>query len=363
MDFRWSEEQQELRTLARSILDDLATHDRLAALEADGDTVFDRNLWQELANAGILGVVIPEEHGGAGLGLLELLLVLEEAGRTVAPVPLIPTLVSGALALAQFGDQAATSTWLPRIAGGDAIVTAAANGVDDGLVQVDADGRLAGECPFVPYAGEADLLLVPATGDGHVGLYLVEPGPGVTVTDLRSTNRAPLGHVVLDGATATPLVAAGPDGERAVDWVVQRTMAAWCVVQAGVCEGALQHIAAHTSTREQFGKKIAEFQAVSQRAADAFIDTQMVRLTAWQAVFRLSQGWECDAEVLSARFWAGDGAMRVVHAAQHLHGGIGVDLSYPLHRYFLWAKQLEHTVGTPTRSLVRLGKLLADQPA
>jgi 3-oxocholest-4-en-26-oyl-CoA dehydrogenase beta subunit len=102
---------------------------------------------------------------------------------------------------------------------------------------------------------------------------------------------------------------------------------------------------------------------VSQRAADAFIDTQMVRLTAWQAVFRLSQGWDCDAEVLSARFWAGDGAMRVVHAAQHLHGGIGVDLSYPLHRHFLWAKQLEHTVGTPTRSLVRLGRLLADQPA
>jgi 3-oxocholest-4-en-26-oyl-CoA dehydrogenase beta subunit len=84
VDFRWSEEQQELRTLARSILDDLATHDRLSALEADGDTVFDRNLWRELADAGILGVVIPEEHGGAGLGLLELLLVLEEAG---APSP------------------------------------------------------------------------------------------------------------------------------------------------------------------------------------------------------------------------------------------------------------------------------------
>jgi 3-oxocholest-4-en-26-oyl-CoA dehydrogenase beta subunit len=363
VDFRWSEEQQELRTLARSILDDLATHDRLSALEADGDTVFDRDLWRELANAGILGVVIPEAQGGAGLGLLELLLVLEEAGRTVAPVPLVPTLVSGALTLTEFGDDDIAATWLPRIAAGDAIVTAALEGVDDGLVEVAPDGSLAGECWFVPYAAEADLLLVPATRDDHVGLYLVAPGAGVSVTALRSTNRAPLGHVVLDGASAVPLVPAGPDGDRAVDWVVQRTMAAWCAVQAGVCEGALQHLAAHTSTREQFGKKIAEFQAVSQRAADAFIDTQMVRLTAWQAVFRLSQGWACDAEVLSARFWAGDGAMRVVHAAQHLHGGIGVDLSYPLHRYFLWAKQLEHTVGTPTRSLVRLGRLLADQPA
>src|SRR5690606_12591800 len=116
------------------------------------------------------------------------------------------------------------------------------------------------------------------------------------------------------------------------------------------------------STRQQFGRRIAEFQAVSQRAADAYIDTQMVRLTAWQAVFRLAQGWEADTEVQAARFWAGDGAMRVVHAAQHVRGGLGVDTSYPLHRYFLWAKQVEHTLGTPTRALVRLGAALADEP-
>jgi non-ribosomal peptide synthetase component E (peptide arylation enzyme) len=88
-------------------------------------------------------------------------------------------------------------------------------------------------------------------------------------------------------------------------------------------------LAEHTAQRHQFGKPIAEFQAVAQRAADAYIDTEMVRLTAWQAIFRLDVGWPASDEVHVAKFWAGDGAMRVVHAAQHLHGGLGVDLDYP----------------------------------
>ncbi len=370
MDFRWSDEQKALRDLAREILDDRATHERFAELEAADATVFDRALWQSLADAGILGVVVPEQHGGAGYGLLELLLVLEEAGHHVAPVPLVPTLVTGALPLVEFGDDATQAAWLPRVVAGEAILTAALESTEpDRLVaptvratSTDAGWSLAGERPFVPYAAEADLLLVPATTDEGTGLFLVEPGEGVTVTPLVSTNRAPLGHLDLADAPATALVAPGPDGDAAVRWVIQRGAAAWCALQAGVCEGALRRMAEHTSTRQQFGKRIAEFQAVSQRAADAFIDTQMVRLTAWQAVFRLSQGWEADTEVQSARFWAGDGAMRVVHAAQHVHGGIGVDVSYPLHRYFLWAKQVEHTLGTPTRALVRLGAVLADEP-
>lgn len=371
MDFRWSEEQKALRDLARQILDDQVTHDRLGALEAAGPTVFDRDLWRALADAGILGAVVPEAHGGAGLSLLDLLLVFEELGRHVAPVPVVPTVVTGALPLTAFGDAEVQATWLPRIASGDAIVTAAVEGSDEvaplaphvRAEAVDGGWRLHGERPFVPYAAEADLMLVPAATDDGVGVFLVEPTVDVTVTPLVSTNRAPLGHVDLDGATATALVPPGPDGAAAVRWIVERGGAAWCAVQAGVCEGALRRMAEHTSTRQQFGKRIAEFQAVSQRAADAFIDTEMVRLTAWQAVFRLSQGWEATTEVHAARFWAGDGAMRVVHAAQHVHGGIGVDLSYPLHRYFLWAKQLEHTLGTPTRELVRLGAILADEPA
>ena len=367
MDFRFSDEQQALKDLARQILADHATHDRLKQLEADGGSVFDRDLWKALADAGVLGSAVPEQHGGAGYGLLELLPVFEEAGRHVAPVPLVTTLV-GALAIARFGDDALQSTWLPRIVSGDAVLAAALEdeaGADGTAVTATHDShqwRLTGTRPFVPYAAEVDLVIVPAKVDGQVGLFVVSPGDGLTVTTLLSTNRQPLGHLELASAPAWTLVTPGAEGAAAVRWLTERTAAAYCVVQAGVCEGAVRMMATHASNREQFGKKIAEFQAVAQRAADAFIDTQMVRLAAWQAIFRLSMEWEATNEVAVAKFWAGDGAMRAVHAAQHIHGGLGVDTDYPVHRYFLWAKQIEHTLGTPTRSLIALGAALAAEP-
>lgn len=370
MNFLFSEEQDALEGLARDVFGDRATHERLVELESQADAVVDRDLWQHLADAGILGTLVPEAYGGAGLGLLELLPVLEQAGRHVAPVPLVPTLVTGVLPLIDHADDDVQQAWLPRVAAGEAVLTAALEAdpdVPDGPAPVTVASEpggwtLQGDRAFVPYAAEADAVLVPARSDHGTGLFLVERDD-ITVTPVVSTNRAPLGHLHLDAAPATALVAPGPDGAAAVQRTAHLGSAAWCAVQAGVCEGALRRMADHTSTRQQFGKPIAEFQAVSQRAADAFIDTQMVRLTAWQAVFHLAQGWEAAEQVHTAAFWAGEGAMRVVHAAQHVHGGLGVDLEYPLHRYFLWAKQIEHTLGTPTRELARLGDLLADRAA
>lgn len=371
MDFGWSDTQRTLRDLAREILGDRATHDRLKELEAASATVFDRDLWRTLGDAGLLGTVVPESHGGAGLSLLELVPVLEEAGRRVAPIPLVPTAVA-ALTLAAYATDDLQSAWLPRAAAGEAVLTLALDGGlggDPGTTTVqaapDADGwRLTGERPFVPYGVEADLVLVPALVGDDVGLFACEPGPGpgVTATELVATNRQPRAHLEFAGAPAAVVAEPGRDGAEAVRFATERAAAAWCVVSAGVCEGAIRMLATHASNREQFGKRIAEFQAVAQRAADAFIDTQMVRLTAWQAIHRLAQGWDAGKEVHVAKFWAGDGAMRAVHAAQHIHGGLGVDLDYPLHRYFLWAKQIEHELGTPTRELVRLGDLLADEP-
>jgi alkylation response protein AidB-like acyl-CoA dehydrogenase len=131
---------------------------------------------------------------------------------------------------------------------------------------------------------------------------------------------------------------------------------------AGACAAALELTAEYTKGREQFGRPIASFQAVSQRAADAYIDTEAVRLTAWQAAWRLDQGLPASGEVAIAKFWASEGAQRVVHAAHHLHGGVGVDRDYPLHRYFLLVKQAELALGSATPSLQRLGRILADTP-
>ena len=351
MDFSLTDEQQALGSVAEQILTENITAERLTELEQQGGSVFDRQAWAQLAEGGVLGAVVPEEHGGSGLGIADLVLVLEAAGKTVAPVPIIPALVLGALPLARFGTAAQQAAWLPGVADGTVILTAA---LEDASFSV-ADNRVSGEATGVPYVQHADRILVPA----DTGMYLIDPrSDGCTVTEQLTTNRQPLGDLVLDAA-AGELLTDDPDAPR---WIAEHAAAAVCALQAGICEGALRRTAQHTSQRRQFDKPIAEFQAVAQRAADAFIDTEMVRLTAWQALFRLGQGWPASNEVHVAKFWAGDGGMRALHAAQHLHGGLGVDTSYPLHRYFLWGKQNEHTLGTPTRELIRLGSALADEP-
>lgn len=368
MDFSLTEEQQALQDLATRIFEDRCTHDRLKQVEAASPfAVFDRELWQQLADAGIAGALVPEEHGGAGLGLSALVGVLEAAGAHVAPVPLVPTAIA-ARALGRHAPQDAAATWLSALANGDLLVALAVEeaGHDDVLAPVTDlvahgdDLRLSGEKVLVGFGAQAGLLLVTATGPVGACLATVDPAStGVTITEERATNRAPVATVTFDGAPAQLLVS----GVSHVQRLVQEAAAATCALQAGVCAGALKMTAAHTASREQFGKPIAEFQAVAQRAADAFIDTEMVRLTAWQAIDALeAERHDATLAVHTAKFWAGDGAVRVVHAAQHLHGGLGVDMDYPLHRYFVWAKQLEHTLGTPTRELIRLGTVLAVQP-
>jgi alkylation response protein AidB-like acyl-CoA dehydrogenase len=181
---------------------------------------------------------------------------------------------------------------------------------------------------------------------------------GVVSTRAVATNGEPVFVVELAGASGAPL--GDPVvGERVITWTVEHALALLCVVQAGISDRALRMTAEYTSTREQFGHPIAGFQAVSQRAGDAYIDTEAIRLTAWQAAWRLSEGLPAADEVAIAKFWAADGGQRVAHAAQHLHGGLGIDVDYPLHRYFQWSKAIELTLGSATRQLVRLGASIA----
>jgi alkylation response protein AidB-like acyl-CoA dehydrogenase len=351
MDFSLSDEQTALGDLAKQILADGASHERLSALERDGGAVDDRELWAQLASSGVLAAALPEEHGGSGLGIGALLGVLEAVGWHVAPVPFVPTVVLGALSLARYGSAEQQARLLPGVGDGSVILTAA---LEEPWARADGDS-LTGDVGGVAYAAQARAVLV-AT---DAGVYLVDPAAdGVTITQQLTTNRQPIADLSFDGVAAQLLT----DDPEAAVWMTQLGAAATCAVQAGVCRGALRMTSEHTASRQQFGKPIAEFQAVAQRAADAFIDTEMIRLTAWQALFRLDQGWPASKEVHVAKFWAGDGGMRVVHATQHLHGGLGVDTSYPVHRYFLWAKQNEHTLGTPTRELIKLGAVLADEP-
>jgi len=376
MDFAFTDEQSALREVARKILEAECTTARLQEVEASAERI-DRRLWAELAKANLLGAALPEAHGGSGFGFFELCLLLEEIGRAVAPVPAWATLVLGALPIERFGSAEQKRRFLPGVVAGDVILSAAllepgseAPAKPSTTARRDGAGfRLDGVKLCVPAAHLATRILVPARleSDG-VGVFLLDPkAPGVALERQRTTNLEVQGKLVLAGAPAgaADVLAADGRGDATVlvRWIEAHATAALCAMQVGVSERALRLTASYTTGREQFGRAIATFQAVGQRAADAYIDVEAMRLTTQQAVWRLAAGLEADDAIAVAKFWAAEGGHAVGYAAQHLHGGIGVDVDYPLHRYYLWAKEIELTLGSANRQLARIGAELASTPA
>jgi alkylation response protein AidB-like acyl-CoA dehydrogenase len=387
MDFAYGEEQEAVKELADRIFTDRSTPERLKAVEAAADASgpFDRDLWADLAGAGLLGIGLPEDVGGAGLDFVAVCLVVEAAGRTAAHVPVVETLVYAAATIDRFGTAEQRSTWLPRVAAGEVVLTTGlAELVGDVVVPGDATPattatpagaggwRLDGTKACVPAGLVADLVLVPATlldqagkPDG-VGVFLVATDAAGVSRTRQDGPALPEAVVDLSGVVVGEdalLGGPGTDGTIAITFAAQHAMAALCVEEAGATAASVALIGEYTKTREQFGKPIATFQAVGQRAADAYVDAEAIRLTAWQAAWRLSAGLPATAELAVAKFWAADGGQRVVHAAVHLHGGVGVDRDYPLHRYFLLTRQIELTLGGAHESLRRLGAVLAAEPA
>lgn len=386
MDFSYSEEQEAVRELAGRLFTERSTHERLRAVEqaAGEEGPFDRELWAELASTGLLGIGLGEDVGGAGLDFVAVCLVVEAAGRAAAHVPLVETTVSAAVTLERFGTSAQRAAWLPKVAAGEIVMTAAlAELVGDTVapgapkpattaVRTDDGWTLSGTKACVPAGLVADALLVPVTiaGDGgdadRVGVFVV-PTEASGVRRTRQDGPAvPEALLELDGVFVGEDALVGgadADGAAVLGCITEHTIAALCIQQAGVCAAALALTSEYTKTREQFDKPIATFQAVGQRAADAYVDTEAIRLTAWQAAWRLSAGLPATSELAVAKFWAADGGQRCVHAAVHLHGGVGVDRDYPLHRHFLRTRQIELTLGGAHDSLARLGAVLAAEPA
>lgn len=374
MDLTLDENQSAIVDLARKIFEEKLPPDRLREIEA-GEEWFARDVWAELAAAGLIGLALPESVGGGGFGVLEACLLLEEVGRAAAPVPYSSTVMLAALPIAEFGSDAQRRRDLPGVVAGEVVLTAALMEPGETYVPAkpsvratrDADGfMLRGEKWFVPFAGVARRILVPASTDEGVTVFLVDPAAtGVALERVETTSLEPQWAVTLDGVHVDAADVLGGVGEGApiVDWIVERALAGTCAMQAGVSDKALRLTAAHVSEREQFGQKIATFQAVAQRAADAFVDTQAIVLTARQAAWRLGAGQRATTELAVAKYWAAEAGQRVAHAAQHLHGGIGVATDYPLHRYFRWTKLLELTLGGAAVQLDRIGNALADGDA
>ena len=364
MDFTFTEEQETITKVARQLFEHRVTPEHLTELEA-GDVRYDAALWRELATSDLLGIALPEKVGGSGHGFVELALLLSEVGWSVAPVPAYATLLLGADTIARYGDDGQQQRFLPDVVNGSRLLTAGLTelGRSDPTnpattAQRDGSGwRLDGTKELVPAAQVAHTILITATlDDGDVGLFLLDANAaGVDIRPAATTNGEPHADIFLDGAVVSGEDRLPGNGKEMVESLYARALVGLCAIQLGVTERALRIAASYTTEREQFGRPIGSFQAVQQRMADAFIDVEAIRWTMWQAAWLLGQGGPPGREAGIAKFWAAEAGARVAATAQQVHGGIGIDITYPLFRYFLWAKHNELTLGSASAQLARLG--------
>ncbi|WP_433327129.1 acyl-CoA dehydrogenase family protein [Spirillospora sp. CA-294931] len=361
MDFDLDETQRELRGLADGLLDREASRERLEAFEASG-APYDAATWKALGQAGLLGAGLPEELGGAGLCAVETAVILREVGRHVAPVPAYASLALAAPAIVRHGTPEQRALLAP-LNDGEAVFTGAYReagpaGRVTATARLDGDGYvLDGVKTFVPCAEQAALILVPARTDGgEVAVFLVEPG-AVRLTPQHSLTTEPLSRVELAGARVDAAARLGPG---AWDTLRRSAVAGAVALASGVIESALGLTTEHIRTREQFGRPLAGFQAVTMRIADVYIAKRTLDVALWAAVWRLAEERDDADEVLAvAAFNVCEPVAEALYTCQHLHGGLGMDVTYPLHRYFAWGKHAGHLLGGAEDRLDDLGELLA----
>jgi 3-oxocholest-4-en-26-oyl-CoA dehydrogenase beta subunit len=369
MDFTPTPAQEDLGALTRQILADRVTPESQRLIEANGSG-FDAGLWAELAKAGVLSAALPESVGGAGLGLLEQCTVLAEIGRAVARAPYLASIVLGAAAIARYGRSDQQEQWAAPAAAGDIVITAALaeEAGDDPaapatVAEPAGDGwLLTGQKTTVPAGTLAALLLVPAATPAGPAVFLVTPGdPGVTIARQLVTGGDATAVVEFPGVRlpAGRLLGEPAAGPEIAGWLAARATVGLCALQLGVTERALELTAAYAQRRQQFGKPIGAFQAVAQRLADGYIDVEGMRLSLWQAAWRLDSGLPAGTEIATAKFWAAEGGHRLAHTAVHVHGGVGIDTDGDIHRYFEAAKYHEFALGGATAQLRRIGAALA----
>jgi alkylation response protein AidB-like acyl-CoA dehydrogenase len=353
MDFTRTEAAQDLSGLVGTIVDSVCTPEHQRELDKL-DQRLDSALWRKLIDADILSTAVPETVGGGGFGVLEQTAILTGLGRQMAAVPYLESVVLGAGALARFGSAELQRDWAAPAVAGSKVLTVALDGeLGEAPVQAASSGdgfRLTGSRTQVSYGPVADAFLVPAETDSGIKVFLLR------TTGLNSSGRLDLAGVEVSAAHVIG------DAE-VLDWLGTHLAVGLAAYQLGVLQRALELTAEYARTREQFDRPIGSFQAVAQRLADGYIDLQGLRLTLQQASWRLSEDLPCDTEVATAAFWAADAGHRIAHTAVHVHGGVGIDMDHPVHRYFITAIQTEFALGGATTALRVIGRDLAGTPA
>lgn len=356
-----NEEQQAIADMAARMFAGYCSDDRIQKFWA-GDAPFDAGLWQALHEGGLTALILPEDIGGSGLGMTEFCAVLEAQGRYLAPAPLWTHQLAVA-ATGKFARGDALHAQWPSIAEGARLATVSLEGLhaSRGLAlraEATADGwRLHGRAVAVPFGAEAALAVLPVQSPDGMRLFAIDLTlPGIGRIAGRLTHHEPAADLAFQGLT---LPAAAALDAAAAGWLAPRVAACLGALQLGVTGEALKRVVAYTSQRVQFGQPIAAFQAISQKTADCLIDVEALRSALWQLAWQLDAGLDAEGSAGVVRAWTCDTGHRVTHAAQHMHGGIGADVSYPIHRYTYWSRAIEIATGGISANLAALGRWLA----
>lgn len=367
MDFSFTEDQLTIKDVADKIFRDLCDDEAIRECFKQEQPLH-KSLWQTLGENGLLAASLPAAYGGSELGLTELCLIIEGQGTAVAPIPLIETVIECALPIAEFGQEDLKKRVLTGVSSGEIMLSAVRpyEGLRDktplAAVQNGDAWTLNGASSLVSYAPVANGFLVNA---GCVVGYVDANAEGVSVTEQTSMSGELCGHLNFDNValSAENVVATGDDVAALVEWQQQRTYVAMAAQQVGILKEGLQRAAEYTVERKQFGKPLASFQAVAQQAADAYMAIEALRGVYWRALDDIEAGRDAKLSSRVAKFWVAEAGHIAAHIFLHIHGGIGQDLDYPAHRFFIWAKQNENYMGTATKFSAQLGQLIKEDPA
>lgn len=361
MDFNFSEDQQQLRDAVQRWVDKAYTFEHRRATVAAGG--FSRETWSALADLGLTALTVPEDHGGMGLGAVDVMVVMEELGRGMVLEPLAQAYIATAV-LAQYAPGPLQSAWLPRIAAGESIVVLAhqerraryhLDRCEAKAVKTSSGYAVTALKSLVPAGDQVDAFLVPALLDGQQALFLVErTATGVSTRGYGTQEGSRAAELDCRSAAATLVTT---DGLTALELAVDVGSACVCAEGVGVMEAALKMTVEYLNQRKQFGVLIGSFQALRHRVADMKMQLELARSMSYYASLQLAQPSAARRRAIArARVQLGQSMRFVGQQAVQLHGGIGVTDEYIVSHHFKKLTQLEMTYGD---TLHHLGEVSA----
>ncbi|MFI5376960.1 MAG: acyl-CoA dehydrogenase family protein [Candidatus Rokuibacteriota bacterium] len=356
MNFDFSADQKALRDQARKFLAEHSSSTRVRRI-LDGAAPYDAELWRGMGEMGWMGTAIPKTYGGAGFGHLELCVIAEELGRSLAPTPFASTIYLAAEALLLAGSDAQKKRWLPRIAQGEAIgclaLAAGPQVATPANLATRAEGaRLTGTKVPVADGDVADFAVVlAAQGDGRAGLFLVDlKGPGLTRASLATVDPTRShARIVLDGAPGEPLGAPG-EGWPLTERLLDRAAVLVAFEQLGGAQAALEMAREYALGRFAFGRQIASFQAIKHKLADMYVGVELARSNAYYGAWALTKdGPELPVAAAAARVAASEAYYQAAKENIQIHGGMGFTWEFDCHLHYRRAKLTSLMLGSARR--------------